>query len=155
LQSSPLSAFGNDGKQSPADGRFGPRPTGITAPAVGALERGNNMAEETNVVAQGYSVTGDGFQDFDIAVDAGAVSFSVFCQSDSSYTGQPPQLLVLPNSECGVGTAETCAKLQASATREQLAVTIKPTTSGIVTVRFTSRDQSASSKVVFDTFAVA
>jgi len=158
LASSPLSRFGNDGSQTPYDARNGPRPAGILAPAVGAYERGNNFAKETGTVHTGsnaISIVGDGFQDFDFAVDAGTVTVSVYCQTDTNYTGEPPRLQILPNQEVGVGDPYDAADAAGVGAFEQLQVTIHPTAAGVVTARVIASDTSGTAETVFDTWSIA
>lgn len=158
MASSPLSNFGSDGLQTPYDLRVGPRPNGAAGNDVGAFQRGNNAQKETVVTNDGsvaISFTGDGFQDYDIAVDAGPLTITALCDYDSSYAGPAPRLMIVENGELGIGQTEinfTTASLNAFG---QAQITINPTASGVITVRFISGDTSGVSKVAFDTLAPA
>jgi hypothetical protein len=154
---SPLFRWGSDGGQTSYDLRNGPRPTG-TRQAVGAYQRGNNFGKETGTVHTGsnaISLVGDGFQDFDLAVDAGAITISAYCNYDANYVGPLPVLMVLENGELGVGRTETVFSTAAAAAYAQASVTLYPSAAGILTVRVISGDNSGISEVAFDTFAAA
>lgn len=157
---SPLLGFGGDLLASDLFDR--PRPAGYgTAgsqlPAVGALERGNSWGKETTTVRTGttaLSITGPGYQDFEVPVDAVATTFSIYGRYDSTYTGPRPQFFVLNGAECGVGDQTSPPVVNANAW-EQLSVTFTPTSKGIVTLRVVSFDVNGGGKAFFDDFAIA
>lgn len=158
LPGSPWLAFGSDGTQTPYDVRNGPRPTAAARQALGAFQRGNNFTKETSTVHTGsnaISVVGDGFHDFDLAVNAGPLTVSVFCQFDSNYTGPLPRLQVVKGGQVSVGDVEVPFSKNAQGAWEQQQIVINPTTAGIVTVRVIAGDGSGIAKTVFDTFAAA
>jgi hypothetical protein len=80
MSGSPILGLGNDGNQTTYDLYNRPRPAGggtlptpSANPAAGALERGNTWGKETTTVKTGsnaLSITGPGYQDFDLDVDA-------------------------------------------------------------------------------------
>jgi len=157
--SSPLLAFGNDGTQTAYDLRHNPRPAGgaSASPAIGALERSNTWAQETGTVRTGsnaLSITGPGYQDFDIPVDATSTTVSVYMRYDSTYAGTKPQIQVLNGGECGV-TDDTSSAVVTVNSWEQLSLTFTPTRAGIVTIRLLSSDTNGAGKAFSDDFAVA
>jgi len=150
--------FGADGSQTPLDGRAGPRPSLSTRIDSGAFQAGNNFGKETGTVhtgANAISVVGDGFQDFDLAVDAGVLTISVYCQFDSNYAGPLPQLQIVKGGQVGVGDVQVSFDSLARNAWEQQSITIDPTQAGIVTVRLIAGDTSGIGKTIFDTFSVA
>jgi hypothetical protein len=158
MASSPLSVFGSDGNQTPYDLRNGPRPSGILRAAVGALERGNNFIRETGTVHTGsnaISCIGDGFYDFDVAVDAGPVTVTAFCQYDSNYAGPQPELRFVPNEEIDVGNPSVATDPTSLNAWKQLSLTANPSGSGVLTVRVVASDYSGLGKTTFDSFAVS
>lgn len=158
LAGSPLTAFGDADTAAGLDARQGPRPSSSPRWDVGAVQRGNNFGKETSLVNTGtnaISAIGDGFQDFDLAVAAGPLTVSVYCQFDANYTGPLPQLQVVKGGQVGVGDVQVNFSNLANSAWEQKSITINPTAAGIVTIRVVSGDTSGISKVVFDTFAAA
>lgn len=159
MAGSPLLAFGSpDTGAGLLDLRQGPRPSTSARWALGAYQRGNTFGQETVLVhtgANAVSVIGSGWQDFDLAVDAGPLTVSVFCQYDANYVGPKPQLQIVDGNQVGVPPVQVNFTGAASGAWEQQSITINPTGKGIVTVRLISGDDSGISKVVFDTFAVA
>lgn len=157
LAASPLLGFG-----VAADGfdfAGGPRPAGggFGTPAAGMLERANSWGKETSTVRTGtnaISITGPGYQDFLVPVDATATTIAIYMRFDSNYSGPRPLMQILNGSECGVGNL-TSNPVQAVDTWEQLSATFTPTSTGIVTVRLLSRDTSGAGKAFADDFSIA
>jgi hypothetical protein len=156
---SPLLAFGApDTAAGLLDLRRGPRPSTAAKWDVGAIQRGNNLTKETGTVHTGsnaISLVGEGFQDFDLAVDAGALTVSVYVQYDGSYVGPLPSMQIVNGGQVGVGDVEFATTTAALNGWAQIQITINPTSAGIVTVRLISRDTSGAGHTYFDTFAVA
>lgn len=157
LGGSPLLGFGNVGGAT-VDLYNRPRPAGgPILNAVGALERGNSAAKETTVTQAGTAaikITGPGYQDFQVPVNTGTVTLSVYARKNASYTGTAPQLQVRHGA--GVGVADAAVTHTAAAdTWEQLSLAITPTVAGIVTVRLLSNSTAAAGIAYFDTFGVA
>lgn len=158
---SPLLAFGNDGSQTAYDLRNNPRPAGglSTNPGVGAMERGNTFGKETGTVHTGsnaISVTGPGYQDFLIPVDASSTTFTIYARYDATYAGTRPQVLLLANGEIGVAAQTVTATVAASGAWEQQTIgPFTPTRAGFVTLRVVSNDTNGGGKAFFDTFAAA
>jgi hypothetical protein len=156
---SPVLGFGNDGTQTSYDGDNNPRPAGGASalPAVGALERSNTWGRETGTVRTGVnalSITGPGYQDFDIPVDAASTTVSVYMRCDSTYAGTKPQIKVLNGDECGVNDATSSAVTTAN-TWQQLSLTFTPTSKGIITIRLLSSDTNGAGKAFADDFVVS
>lgn len=161
LAGSPLAGFLGGGYPVDAgqlDARLGPRATVTAQRAIGAFQRGNNLGQETSVVHSGanaISITGPGFQDFQVPVASGAITLSIYCQYDSNYAGPPVEAQVLPNQAIGVGAARVEFPSAQSGVWQQAVIPISPSSNGVVTVRFISSDTSGISKVAFDSFAAA
>jgi hypothetical protein len=159
MAGSPFLAFGSDGLAAAVDGLNRPRPAGgaSSLPAVGSLERGNTWGRETTTVRTGanaLSITGPGYHDFDIPVDAVPTTVSVYLRCDGTYTGTKPRIQVLNGSECGVSDA-TSSPVSAANVWEQVSLSFTPTRQGIVTVRLLSTDTSGSGKAFADDLAVS
>lgn len=156
---SPWLDFGAlDTSTGPLDLRRGPRPS--TAPSwdVGPFQRGNNFTKETATVHTGtnaISLIGDGFEDFDLAVDAGVLTVTVYVRYDSSYVGPLPRMQIVNGGQVGVGDVEAATTVLALNAWQPISITINPTASGIVTVRLIAADVSSAGKTIFDSFAVA
>lgn len=157
---SPLLGFGNDGNQTAYDLRNKLRPAGgvSASPAAGALERANTFGKETGTVRTGsnaISITGPGYQEFLIPVDATSTTISVYVRWDATYAGTKPQLQIDANGEIGVA-AETKTATGSSGSWEQLTLSaITPTVAGIVTVRVLSNDTNGGGHMYVDDWAVA
>ncbi len=159
MPGSPLLAWIGSGDQTSYDLRNNPRPAGDISPrsAVGALERGNSWAQETTTHRTGanaMSITGPGYQDFDIPVDAATTTISVYVLRDGTYAGPPPQIMVFNCEECGVQPYVVSAGTVAINTWEQLSYTFTPVRAGIITLRLISNDNNGGGKVVADDFVV-
>jgi hypothetical protein len=156
MAGSPLLGFGNDGSQTSYDGYNRPRPAGSGSsalPGIGWLERGNTWAQQLTTLhgaaPAGLVVTGPGYIDYEVEVDAVAQSISVWMQFDSTYdaTGtSKPTLEVLANGECGVSAATQTMTAVAN-TWQQLTLNFTPTAKGIVTIRLRSLDANGGGKV--------
>ncbi len=130
-------------------------PPSLWAP--GYLQRGMNFTQETGTVFSGssaISLTGPGFQDFQLPLDVGAATLTIYCRYDSSYTGPLPQFQVLPNEGMGVGSATVDAPQGQAGVWNQLTIVLTPTAKGICTVRVVSNDTSGAGKAIFDAFNV-
>lgn len=160
MAGSPLLGFANDGSQTATDGRNNPRPAGGSGdpdPAAGAFERGNTWRRETSTVRTGsnaLSVTGPGYQDFLVPVDAASTTISVYLRHDATYAGTDPKLQVLANAAIGVTAAEDVSGATDD-TWEQQSLNFTPTGKGIVTIRLLSLDTNGGGKAFADDFAVA
>lgn len=156
---SPLLAFGDDGVLFPTDDFLkATRPAGGASAlkAVGAFERGNTFGKETSTVRTGsnaLSITGPGYQDFELPVDNVATTVSVYVRWDATYAGTKPKLQVLNGSEAGVADATDTAT-GSSGSWEQLELSFTPTSKGIVTLRVLSSDTNGGGKMFVDDFAV-
>jgi hypothetical protein len=162
MASSPLLGFGNDGSQTATDmrgtGHIRPAGGASALPAVGAYERANSWAKNTATVRTGsnsISITGPGYQEFLVPVDATSTTISVYVQWDATYAGTKPQLQIDANGENGV-TAETKTATGSSGSWEQLTLSaFTPTAKGIVTIRVLSNDTNGAGQTFVDDFAVA
>lgn len=166
LQGSPLLGFGDDGNAPSVDMLGRPRPAGgqSALKAAGCLERGNTWAKEVSTVRTGsaaISITGPGYQDFPIPVDAVLTTVSVYARYDATYAGSTkPQLQVLYGGECGVSDA-TASFGDANSDADpgsgawgKLVLPFTPTSKGIVTMRILSSDTNGGGKAFADDFAV-
>ncbi len=175
-----LRPFGEPFSPSPADAHgtfFTPGFAGVAAPAAlgkldlrgivrpmaplgwnpGYLQRGMNLAKETGTVFSGtsaISVTGAGYQDFQLPLDVGTATLTIYCRYDSSYRGPLPQFQVMPNENMAVGTASVDAPSGQAGVWNQLTIVLTPTAKGICTVRVVSNDTSGAGKAIFDAFNV-
>ena len=160
MPGSPLLGFGNDGAQTAYDLNNNPRPSGgeTALPTIGALERGDSWGKETGTVRTGsnaISITGPGYQDFDVPVDAASTTVGVYFQYDSTYAGTRPQISVLNGEECGVAAASTTVGTGALNDWAQATINFTPTSAGIVTIRLQSNDTNGGGKAFADDFSVA
>lgn len=140
------------------DVRNTPRPSGTASAnkTAGAFERGNTWSQETSTVRTGsnaLSVTGPGYQDFDLAVAASQTTVTVYVRYDSTYAGTLPQMKVLLGTEVGVADA-TATAVGSANTWEQLTLTFTPNRAGRVTIRLVSSDTNGSGRAFADDFAV-
>lgn len=138
------------------DAQDKPRPAGGLGQP-GAYARGNTWAKETGTVRTGaaaLSITGPGYQEFDLAVDAVSTTVSVYMRCDSTYAGTKPTMSVLDGAEAGVADATSSAVSAANAW-EQLTLTFTPTAKGIVTIRLNSTDTNGGGKAFADDLAVS
>jgi hypothetical protein len=159
MANSPFLAYGSDGGHPTTDGVGGPRPSGGQSPlsGVGSLERGNTFVKETGTVRSGsnaISITGPGYQDFQVPVDASSTTVTCYVRWDATYAGTKPQMKVLNGEEAGV-TAATATATGSSGAWEQLSLNFTPTNAGIVTIRLQSNDTNGGGKTFADDFAVA
>jgi hypothetical protein len=124
---------------------------------VGAEERRNSWLQETTTVRTGsnaLSITGPGFQDFDIPVDASATTVAVYLRKDSSYVGYMPELRIINGEEAGVPNMVAPLASGVADTWEQVSVTFTPVRAGVVTLRLLSQDRSGAGKAFADDFSV-
>lgn len=152
---SPQLGFGDDGTAPSVDALNRSRPAGgqSASKATGALERANTWGRETTTTHSGanaLSITGPGYQDFDIPVDAVSTTITVYLRCDATYAGTKPQLKVLNGGECGVADA-TDTMTAAANTWDQRSLTFTPTSKGIVTIRIQSNDTNGGGKAFADT----
>lgn len=157
IKASPLLGFGGNSPPS-VDILNNPRPSGGASAnaAVGAYERSNTFARETSTVRTGsnaISITGPGFQDFELPVSATSTTCTVYVRWDATYAGTKPKMQVLNGSECGVSDA-TATATGSSGAWEQLSLNFTPTSAGIVTIRFLSSDTNGGGKMFVDDFEV-
>lgn len=159
ITGSPHLAFGNDGSQDATDLLNRPRPAGGLSAlgTLGPLERGNTWLKETGTVHTGsnaLSITGPGFQEFQVPVDNVSTTLSVYMRFDGTYTGTKPKIEVLNATDIGVAGASSSAVTTVN-TWENLTLTFTPTAKGWVTLRINSTDTNGAGKAFADTFAVA
>ena len=156
---SPMYTWGAAGAAVTDDLLGGPRPgsgTGVTK-ALGPYERGNSWVKETGTVRTGsnaISVTGPGYQDFQLPVNAASTTVTVYLRYDSTYAGTLPSLNVINGGECGVTSAGQ-VQVGAANAWEAVSLTFTPTSAGIVTIRLLSSDTNGGGHVYADDFAVA
>jgi len=156
---SPYLGFGNDGTYTTSeDLRGNPRPAGgaSATKGIGAYERGNTFAKETGTVRTGsnaISITGPGYQDFQLPVAASSTTVTVYVRWDATYAGTNPKMQVLNGTEAGVADA-TATATGSSGAWEQLSLNFTPTSAGIVTIRLLSSDTNGGGKMFSDDFAV-
>jgi hypothetical protein len=158
MNGSPLLGFGNDGSQTAYDGLNRLRPAGGASalPAAGWLDRGNTFTKETGTVRTGtnaISITGPGYQDFQLPVDATSTTATVYVRWDATYAGTKPLVKVLNGGECGV-TDATATATGASGSWEQLSLSFTPARVGIVTIRLQSSDTNGAGVMYADDFNV-
>lgn len=125
--------------------------------ATGAFERSNTWVKETGTVRTGsnaLSITGAGYQSFDLPVDATSTTVTVYMRYDSTYAGTLPQLQLLNGTECGVAN-QTITLTGSANTWTSISVTFTPTSKGIVTIRLVSLSTAATGKAFADDFAVS
>lgn len=131
------------------------RPSGgaSTSYAVGAYERGNFGTKETSVThadAASLKLTGPGYQDFQVPVDASSTTISIYAHYNTNHgTTNKPQIQVLNGGEIGVSDA-TATMTSGVDTWEQLQLTFTPTAKGIVTIRCISRSAAGNGIAYFD-----
>lgn len=151
---SPYLGFGSAGSPPTVDLFGRPRPAGgPILNAVGALERSNSGVRETTVVRTGSSslrITGPGYHDFELPVEATATEVKVWARYDSDHGAtNKPQIQVRNGEECGV--AEDTETMAAAAdTWEELTLSFTPASRGIVTIRCISRAAAANGNAYFD-----
>lgn len=130
-----------------------PRPQGAAqSGAVGALERPNTATKNNSTYhtdPPGATITGYGFQDFEVPVAAALTELRMWMSKNASYAGSAPQLQVLNGEECGVSPTSASMTVGAD-TWEQVTVSVTPTRAGIVTLRVLSRSSAAAGAVTFD-----
>jgi len=156
---SPYLGFGNDGTYTTTeDLRGNRRPAGgaSATKGIGAYERGNTFAKETGTVRTGsnaISITGPGYQDFQLPVAASSTTVTVYVRWDATYAGTKPKMQVLNGTEAGVADA-TATATGSSGAWEQLSLNFTPTSAGIITIRLLSSDTNGGGKMFADDFAV-
>jgi hypothetical protein len=165
--SSPLLAFGHNEMLPSTDLRRGARPAGgaSTRAAAGALERANTFAKNTSTVRTGansISITGPGYQEFLVPVDASSTTISVYARYDSAYVGTRPQLQIDANGEIGVvaetamfGSGASDADPGSGAWAKLQLTAFTPTASGVVKIRVISADASGAGQMFVDDFTIA
>jgi hypothetical protein len=159
MTGSPQLGFGNDGTYtSSEDMRGNPRPAGgaTATKGIGAYERANTFAKETGTVRTGsnaISITGPGYQDFQLPVAASSTTVTVYVRWDATYAGTKPKMQALNGTEAGVADATDTAT-GSSGAWEQLSLNFTPTSAGIVTIRLLSSDTNGGGKMFADDFEV-
>ena len=155
LDSSPFLGFGAQGGGPSIDMLGGPRPSGgaSTSYAVGALERNDCGTKETTTTHAGAAalkITGPGYHDFQVPVDATSTTITVYARYDTNHAAtNKPQISVLNGGGCGVSDA-TATMTAAVDTWEALSLTFTPTSKGIVTIRCISRSAAGNGIAYFD-----
>lgn len=134
---------------------WGPRPAGgQLLPAAGAYECAGTMVEDGTVyrtAGPSGRLTGPGYQDFDVPVEAATTAVRVYARKNAAYTGQEPLVGVLNGAALGLSPATPSAALTVGAdTWEQLSVAIAPARAGVLRVRLESRSTAAAGAVWFD-----
>lgn len=157
MKGSPLLTFGNDGTVTTSEDLLGnPRPSGgeSATKGVGPFVRANTFAKETGTVRTGsnaISITGPGFQDFDLPVTPTSTTVTCYVRWDATYAGTKPMMKVRNGGEAGVADASTTAT-GSSGAWEQLSLNFTPTRNGIVTIRLQSNDTNGGGKMFADDF---
>lgn len=153
--SSPLLVVGGTAPPS-VDYLNTPRPDAALT-AAGALERSDTFGKETGTVRTGsnaISITGPGYQDFEVPVAASSTTISVYVRWDATYAGTKPIMQRRNGTECGVSDA-TITATGSSGSWEQLSTTFTPTSAGIITIRLLSSDTNGGGKMFADDFAIS
>lgn len=154
-ESSVLLGFGAQSGGPSTDMSGGPRPSGggSTSYAVGPFERPHSGTKETSVTHAGSAalkITGPGYHDFQVPVDASATTITIYARYDTNHAAtNKPQIKVLNGGECGVAD-DTATMTAAVDTWEALALTFTPTSAGIVTIRCISRSAAGNGIAYFD-----
>ena len=152
---SPLLAFGAQAGGPSIDISGATRPSGgsSTSYAVGPYERPNAGAKETSVTHAGAAslkLTGPGYHDFQVPVDASSTTITVYARYDTNHAAtNKPQISVLGGGEIGVSDA-TATMTAAVDTWEALQLTFTPTAKGVVTIRCISRSAAGNGIAYFD-----
>jgi hypothetical protein len=156
MDGSPFLAFGAQASGPTEDILGASRPSGgaSTSYAVGAFERGKIATRETSTVYTGggsaYKLTGPGYHDFTLGVDAASTTVSVRARYDTNHgTTNKPQIAVLNGGGCGVSDA-TATMTDAADTWEELQLNFTPTSKGVVTIRLISRSAAGDGIALFD-----
>lgn len=149
-----LKAFGSSGLGPTTDMTGAARPSGGQSAlyTVGPLERANTWTRETTVVRTGsnaLSITGPGYQDFNLPVDNTFTPLTVYVRWDATYAGTKPSVQVLNGTDVGVANA-TATAVGSSGAWEQLSLTFTPTAKGVVTIRLVSSDTNGGGKAYAD-----
>jgi hypothetical protein len=133
----------------------GPRPSGgeSTAYGLGPMERNDCGAQESTTKRTGSSalvITGPGYHDLLLPVNASSTTVSIYGRYDSSHAAtNKPQIKVLNGAHIGVSDA-TATMTAAADTWEALTLSFTPTAKGVVTIRVVSRSASGSGHAYFD-----
>jgi hypothetical protein len=132
------------------------RQTGIDAllPSVGCFEAGYDAQQLTNVVRTGtYSgqITGPGYDEFDVPVDTGAQTLTVYARYDARHgSTNKPQIKLCKGEQVGVSD-ETITMTSAVDTWEALTTSsFNPAAKGIVTIQLISRADYPDGNAFFD-----
>jgi len=132
------------------------RQTGIDAllPSVGCFEAGYDAQQLTNVVRTGtYSgqITGPGYDEFDVPVDTGAQTLTVYARYDARHgSTNKPQIKLCKGEQVGVSD-ETITMTSAVDTWEALTTSsFNPSAKGIVTIQLISRADYPDGNAFFD-----
>lgn len=156
LDASPLLGFGTGTGVPTTDLTGANRPAGGSSLlySAGAYERSDSGAKETTTIrtvgGSALKLTGPGYHDFQVPVDATSTTISIYGRYDSTHAAtNKPQMQILNGSECGVADA-TVTMTAAVDTWELLSSTFTPTAKGIVTVRLISRAAAGGGIAYFD-----
>lgn len=155
LDGSPFLAFGAQAGGPSVDIFGGTRPSGgaSTSYAVGALERkdcGTRESTTTHAGTYAMKITGPGYHDFQVPVDATSTTITIYARYDTNHAAtNKPQISVLNGGGCGVSDA-TATMTAAVDTWEALSLTFTPTSKGIVTIRCISRSAAGNGIAYFD-----
>jgi len=154
--------FTQDAYEVNYDGQWYARPAGgQVLPAVGAYECAGTMTADAAVyrtAGPSGKLTGPGYQDFDVPVDAGAVELIVWARKTAGYAGDDPRMTVLNSRALSV--VEPSYTLNAYADGadgawQELTIPLTAGRAGVLRVRLQSEATSAASVVNFDDFGVA
>ncbi|MBK8200328.1 MAG: hypothetical protein IPK75_18430 [Acidobacteria bacterium] len=154
-ESSTMLGFGAQSGGPVTDISGGPRASGgaSTSYAVGPYERPNAGTKETSVTHAGAAslkLTGPGYHDFQVPVDASITTITVYARYDTNHAAtNKPQISVLGGGEIGVSDA-TATMTAAVDTWEALQLTFTPTAKGVVTIRCISRSAAGNGIAYFD-----
>lgn len=140
------------------------RPRSGSLTAVGALDRGNTWGKETGTVRTGLnalSITGPGYEDYDLPVDPVPMAVTIYMRYDSTYAGPRPQIHVVNGTECGVFRGVGAFGVGDSDFDPgpnvwgKIVLPFTPTAKGFVTIRLLSSDTSGAGKAFADDMLAA
>jgi hypothetical protein len=162
MPGSPLLGFGNDTNQTATDirgvGHIRPAGGASASAGAGAFERSNSWTQSTSVKRTGSNaiqITGPGYQEFYVPVNAASTVIAVYFQYDATYAGTRPQIQIDANALIGVSAETITVGVGALSAFAQASLSaITPTAAGVVVVRLISNDTNGGGKAYADDFSV-
>ena len=149
-------AYSRPGNLTDEDLLGRPRPAGVLAPAVGCMECADTLTEDAavyHVAPPSGRLDGYGTQDFDVPLEAGAATLTVWARKNAAYTGSGPHLRVLNGAALGLSPATPSDSLSVAAdTWEALTLSVTVVRAGVLKVRFESASEAAAGAAWFDDF---